>query len=80
MSNLVQPPIPKIVTRVWAYFEVEVISIVLNTSATIAAKIFDEHMSFVESIIMVMQGQDYQNWTEDSYLISWTNQQLHNLV
>jgi len=79
MSNLVSPPIPKIISRVWAYYDVEVITIVLNTSAQIAVKLYDEQMIFIECVLLIMEGQDYQNWTEDSFLIEWCNSQLHKM-
>jgi len=79
MPNEVSPPIPKIVARVWAYFDIEVLSIVLNTSATIIVKLYDEHHAPIESIALLLAGEEYQLWTTDDYLISWTNEKLHNL-
>ena len=77
--NPVLPPIEKVKTTIWSKFEIDILSIVLNTSARLGVRLYDENSNFIESIVMVIQGQDYQNWTEDSYLVAWVNQQLHAL-
>jgi hypothetical protein len=56
-----------------------VLSIVLNTSARVGVRLYDENSNFIESVVMIMEGQDYQNWTEDSYLVAWVNQELHKI-
>ena len=31
---------------------------------------------FITNKVMIMSGEDYQNWTSDSYVYEWVNQQL----
>ena len=78
MSQSVIPPIVKTETQNWDSFYVEVISITFSESATLAVKLYNADLKYVNSQIMYMIGEDYANWKgDDTYVFRWVNEQLH---
>jgi hypothetical protein len=57
-------------------FSISVASIVLNEFAYIQVKLFDNEDDIVDTRILVIDGEDYQLWTNDQYLIDWTRKKL----
>jgi trans-2-enoyl-CoA reductase len=75
--NPVDPPVIKTTIKTYETFTVELATMQLNISATFSVKLFDASGVYVEMIMMTMSGEDYQKWTNDSYVIQWVNDQLH---
>ena len=57
-------------------FSINVQQIVLNEFAYIQARIYDDNDDAIDSKLFVLDGQAYQDWTNDNYLIEWTRQKL----
>ena len=51
----------------------------LNTKAVLTVYLYDETNVCRDTQILIMEGQDYQNWTSDEYVFDWVCQKL-NLV
>jgi len=71
---LLSSPIP--FNRIAVRFTINIGTIVLNDFAYIQARMFDENDNYVDAKTFVLDGQDYQDWTNDEYLIEWTRQKL----
>jgi hypothetical protein len=52
------------------YFRVFIDEVKLFSSATIRIDLFDENSNYVETKSMVISGQEYLGWQDDSYIIT----------
>jgi len=77
MSNSVEPKITKTTTQTWSAFDVFLLSMELNVSATFQVKLYNGAGVFLELKIMKMEGIAYQNWKSDDYVYQWVNDTLH---
>jgi hypothetical protein len=57
-------------------YTVQVIYIELNSYATIGASLFTADNRLVENKSYLLQGEEYQLWLSDDYLIQWVRIQL----
>jgi hypothetical protein len=57
-------------------YTVQVVYIELNSYATIAASLFTADNHLVENKNYLLQGEEYQLWLSDSYLIEWVRIQI----
>ena len=71
---LLASPITYIKTGV--RFSINISSVVLNEFAYIHARVLDDNDVVVDAKFFVLDGQDYQDWTTDEYLIEWTRRKL----
>jgi len=58
-------------------FHVEIINIILFTSATIRVVQYDINLNIVKVDNLTIKDEDYANWTSDQYLITWVKTQLN---
>lgn len=63
-------------TKTGLRFSINVQEIVLNDFAYIQARIYDDNDDAVDAKLFVLDGQAYQDWINDDYLIQWTRQKL----
>jgi hypothetical protein len=75
----VQPiqPYDQITVKVIYGFDVEVNTVVLNTSARLSVRLYDQNNTIVNVQTMELTGEDYSNWgTDDNYIINYVVQKL----
>jgi hypothetical protein len=77
MSHPVEPKITKITTQTYTSFDVFLLSMELNVSATFQVKLYNSVGEFLELKIMKLEGIAYQNWTSDDFVYQWVNNTLH---
>jgi len=72
MSDIIFPPkeIPQ-PTLTATSFSVYVNNLVLNTSCTLMTILYDEHNNIIKNESYLLQGQEYQDWTTDDYIITF---------
>jgi hypothetical protein len=58
-------------------FNVEIISLVIFTSAVVRAVQYDIDLNIVKVDNLAISGNDYANWINDVYLIEWVKTQLN---
>lgn len=79
MMKAVQPiqPYDQITVKVIYGFDVEVNTVVLNTSARLSVRLYDQNNTIVNVQTMELTGEDYSNWgTDDNYIINYVVQKL----
>jgi hypothetical protein len=79
MLKSIQPIQPQNLTtvKVICGFEVEVINVILNTSAKLTVRLYDQNNMVVNVQVMDLSGQDYKNWgSNDDYIINYVAQKL----
>lgn len=72
----IDPPIsitPK--PKVFDGMQISITMMVLNISATMRVYLFHSG-DLVDTKMMTISGDDYQQWTNDDYLIQWVKNQL----
>jgi len=80
MSQPVNPPVIQTTTVTYSYFNVTLLNMVFNTSATFQIQLYDENNKLLTVQMMTMSGSDYSNWGgNDDYVYTWVNQQLQSL-
>lgn len=79
MIKAVQPiqPFDQVTVKVIYGFDVEVVNIVLNTSARLAVRLYDQNNMVINVQMMELTGTDYTNWgSDDDYIITYVAQKL----
>ena len=56
--------------------KVFIMEVQLFKSARIHVQILDEHSNLVESKMLTIDTQDYQNWVDDNYLMEWIKNKI----
>jgi hypothetical protein len=80
MSQPINPPVIQTTTVTYSYFNVTLLSMIFNTSATFHVQLYDENNNLLIVKIMTMTGSDYSNWQgNDDYVYAWVNQQIQSL-
>jgi len=75
--NILENPIEYKTTSFINSFTVEIINIILFTSATIRVVQYNINMDIVKVDNLTIKDEDYANWTSDQYLITWVKTQLN---
>lgn len=79
MIKAVQPiqPYDQVTVKVIYGFDVEVVNVVLNTSARLAVRLYDQNNMVINVQMMDLTGTDYTNWgSNDDYIITYVAQKL----
>jgi hypothetical protein len=58
-------------------FKIEVLELVLYTSASIRVVLYDSNSVPVDCKILTLSGFEYIDWNGDTYLINWVKKQLN---
>jgi hypothetical protein len=75
MSDII--PTEKTTTKVVVRFAMDIIDLVLNTSATFRVITYDIEGSSIDTTSVLLAGEDYTNWgTNDDYVIQFVATQL----
>ena len=75
MSTIV--PTEKITTEIVVRFEMYIQDLVLNTSATFRVVSFDIENKPIDTVYVLLSGEDYTNWgNNDEYVIQFVATQL----
>jgi len=75
MSDII--PTEKTTTKVVVRFAMDIIDLVLNTSATFRVITYDIEGSSIDTTSVLLAGEDYTNWgTNDEYVIQFVATQL----
>lgn len=75
MSDIV--PTEKTTTKVVVRFAMDIIDLVLNTSATFRVITYDIEGSSIDTTTVILAGEAYSNWgTNDEYVIQFVATQL----
>jgi len=75
--NILETPFEIQTTNIITSFNVEIINIILFTSATIRVVQYDINLNIVKVDNLTIKDEDYANWTSDQYLITWVKNQLN---
>jgi len=75
--NILETPFEIQTTNIITSFNVEIINIILFTSATIRVVQYDINLNIVKVDNLTIKDEDYANWTSDEYLITWVKTQLN---
>jgi len=75
--NILETPFEFQTTNIITSFHVEIINIILFTSATIRVVQYDINLNIVKVDNLTIKDEDYANWTSDQYLITWVKNQLN---
>jgi hypothetical protein len=75
--NILETPFEFQTTNIITSFNVEIINIILFTSATIRVVQYNINMDIVKVDNLTISGEDYANWVSDQYLITWVKTQLN---
>jgi hypothetical protein len=75
--NILDTPFEIQTTNIITSFNVEIINIILFTSATIRVVQYDINLNIIRVDNLTISGEDYANWTSDQYLITWVKTQLN---
>jgi len=75
--NILETPFEFQTTNIITSFNVEIINIILFTSATIRVVQYDINLNIVKVDNLTIKDEDYANWTSDQYLITWVKTQLN---
>jgi hypothetical protein len=54
--------------------KINILHLELNTSATIQCMCYDSENKFLNSYVFTLEGDEYQMWTLDNYLIELISQ------
>jgi hypothetical protein len=65
------PPMTITKVQVITKFDVRVLEIVLFKSCILGVSFYNDERKFVEYRTFRLEGQDYDNWTNDAYLIDY---------
>ena len=79
MMKAVQPiqPYDQVTVKVIYGFDVEVNTVILNTSARLSVRLYDQNNTIVNVQTLELTGEDYSNWgTDDNYIINYVVQKL----
>jgi hypothetical protein len=79
MMKAVQPiqPYDQITVKVIYGFDVEVNTVILNTSARLSVRLYDQNNTIVNVQTMELTGEDYSNWNnDDQYIINKVAEKL----
>jgi hypothetical protein len=75
MSDIV--PINKTVVQTVVRFSIDIISLVLNTSATFRVTMWDADNRILEGVNVIIDGQDYLQWSNnDDYVVQFISKKL----
>jgi len=75
MSAIV--PVDKTTTQTIVRFAMDIIELVLNTSATFRVLCYDIKDKLVDTQFVTLEGDDYTNWgNEDEYVVQYVANQL----
>jgi hypothetical protein len=75
--NILTTPVEIQTTSTITSFNVEIISVVIFTSAVIRVVQYDIDLNIVKVDNLTISGNDYANWINDVYLIDWVKTQLN---
>lgn len=76
---LLPTPTEKKTITVITAFVIQSMNITPNVKADIFISLQTENGLTVDTMRLTMEGEDYQQWTQDSYLISWIETQIYNV-
>ena len=75
MSDIV--PVDKTTTKTVVRFALDIIELVLNTSATFRVISYDVDGASIETQFVVLEGTAYSNWgNNDEYVVQYVANQL----
>jgi hypothetical protein len=72
-------PYSETITYKISYFDVYINNIVLDSCATLTITFYDESNIARRQEVATLDGEDYMNWTTDTYLVNWVCKK-YNLV
>jgi hypothetical protein len=62
---------PKEIVKVANKIKIKVLALELNISAIIKVEAYSFDGNILNTYQIILQGQDYKNWTNDDYLIQY---------
>ena len=74
----ISPPAIKVVKSTISAYSIFRMDITPNVSANIGITLLDENANNAGVLALVMEGQDYQDWTNDDYLLAWIQKQIYS--
>ena len=77
MSYNLPVPTQTTYTSVIASYVIQRTDITPNTSAYITVQLYDSNGGYVANMNMMMEGEAYQLWTNDDYLLAWIAEQIY---
>lgn len=86
MSNFVVPfidisPITKLKTVVYTKIQVVVQDLCVGqNTATIKVTLWSDLQDEIKEFYFEISGDDYKQWTDDTFLINWVKTQLKNQI
>jgi len=79
MSDIV--PVDKTTTKTVVRFALDIIELVLNTSATFRVITYDIDGASIETQYVVLEGTAYSNWgNNDEYVVQYVANQLGYVI
>lgn len=76
MTTYLIEPVEKVIVYEMTHIKISINSLELNTKANVVVNFYDKQNNFVDQQNLIMEGEDYQNWTTDTYVFNWVCQQL----
>jgi hypothetical protein len=70
-------PVDKTITQTIVRFSLDIIELILNTSATFRVLCYDVNNKLIETKFVSLEGTDYTNWgNDDEYVVQFVSSQL----
>jgi hypothetical protein len=70
-------PVDKTITQTIVRFSLDIIELILNTSATFRVLCYDANNKLIDSKFVSLEGTDYSNWgNDDQYIVQFVSSQL----
>lgn len=76
MTTYLIEPIEKVIVYEINHIKISINNLELNTKAIVVVNFYDRQSVLRDQQTLVMEGEDYQNWTTDTYVFNWVCQQL----
>lgn len=74
-------PLPELTQKTEKYiissYTITRVDVVPNTCAYIFLQLYAPNNTGSGNLSLQMEGEAYQAWTDDSYLLNWINQQIY---
>lgn len=76
MTTYLIEPVEKVIVYEINHIKINISNLELNTKAIVVVNFYDRQSVLRDQQTLVMEGEDYQNWTTDAYVFSWVCHQL----
>ena len=71
-------PKQKIITKTLSAFSIKITDFIFNQSVTLLITLYDSDNGIVENNFLVLEGSDYNNWSNnDDYIINYVCQKYN---